>query len=112
MLSVQLKPQPVQPFPWRARRRFLLARLMSRLKAGPPFPGLAGTQNEADAFFLSLFALANFPSAAFQVCPCCGVLMWIEFRCSLEGVSGLDLHDLGRGRVVELATALARRPGA
>ena len=112
MASLQLKPPLVQPFPWRARRRFLLARSMSRLKAGPPFPGLAGTRDEADVFFLSLFALANFPSAAYQASPCGGRPMWIEFRGSLEGILGLDLQDLGRGLVVELATALARRPGA
>jgi hypothetical protein len=112
MKSLHPQPLSIQPSAGKIRKKYLVQCLVTRIEAGPLFPGADGVPTEADvAFFTSLRALAHRLGAEFLECPCCGHIHWFQFRRSLEEILGLDLRCLGRGRVVELAVALARRLG-
>ena len=109
-----LPPQPgfSQPSPSEARTQDLVHRLATRIEAGPLFPCADGTPSEKDAsFFTTLYALVHRPDADLLRCPCCGRKHWFQFRRSIEKVLKVRLRDLGRGRVVELAVALAQSLG-
>ena len=112
MKSLLQQPLSIQPSAREIHEKYLVQCLVTRIEAGPLFPGAASALNETDdSFYVSLCLLAHRPDAEFLACPYCGVKCWFHFRRSLEIILGLDLRYLGRGRVVKLAVALARRVG-